>query len=72
MDVGCGKNKHGDIGIDYSRDSDADIIADAEHLPFKNEVFAKVVSVTVLEHSPNPLNFLKEQYRVLKKVDKSR
>jgi SAM-dependent methyltransferase len=67
LDVGCGRNKHGNIGIDYSRDSDADIIADAERLPFKNEVFTKVVSVTVLEHSPNPLNFLKEQYRVLKK-----
>jgi SAM-dependent methyltransferase len=67
LDVGCGKNKRGDIGVDYSRDSDADIIADAECLPFKDGAFAKVVSVTVLEHSPNPLNFLKEQYRVLKK-----
>jgi len=67
LDVGCGKYKRGNIGIDYSRDSDADVIADAHYLPFKDECFDKVISVAVLEHSPNPLNFLKEQYRVLKK-----
>jgi len=67
LDVGCEHFKRGDIGVDYSRNSLADIIADAHHLPFKNETFTKTISVTVLEHSPNPLNFLKEQYRVLKK-----
>lgn len=66
LDIGCGKNKRGDIGIDYSRDSNADIIADAHFLPFKNEVFNKVVSYTSFEHSPNPLQFLIEQYRVLR------
>ena len=67
LDIGCGKNKRGDIGIDYSRDSNADIIADAHFLPFKNEVFDKVVSYTCFEHSPNSLQFLKEQHRVLRK-----
>ena len=66
LDVGCGKHKHGDIGIDYSRDSNADIIADAHFLPFKLGCFSKVVSNCVLEHSPNPLIFLKEQYRILR------
>ena len=42
-----------------------DVIADVHHLPFRNGVFAKVRSSNVLEHSPNPLLFLKEQYRVL-------
>jgi ubiquinone/menaquinone biosynthesis C-methylase UbiE len=65
LDVGCGKRKRGDVGIDYAKDSEADIIADAQHLPFRNKVFQKTVSYCVLEHSPNPLNFLKEQHRVL-------
>jgi SAM-dependent methyltransferase len=67
LDVGCGESKRGTIGIDYMAKSNVDVIADAHFLPFKNGVFDKVVSFTVLEHSPNPLNFLKEQYHVLKK-----
>lgn len=66
LDVGCGKHKRGDIGIDYNRNSVADIIADAEHLPFKDEAFTETMSTVVLEHSPNPLKFLMEQHRILK------
>jgi SAM-dependent methyltransferase len=66
LDVGCGKLKRGTIGVDLDRNSVADVISDAHHLPFKEACFSKVVSITVLEHSPNPLEFLKEQYRVLK------
>lgn len=65
LDVGCGKHKRGNIGVDYSRDSCADVIADANHLPFRAGVFVKVISFCCLEHSPNPLQFLKEQHRVL-------
>jgi ubiquinone/menaquinone biosynthesis C-methylase UbiE len=36
-------------------------------LPFRDEVFDATMSFTVLEHSPNPLNFLREQFRVLRK-----
>jgi SAM-dependent methyltransferase len=67
LDVGCGPHKRGDIGIDYSKESCADIVADSHFLPFKEKVFDKVISVTVIEHSPNALNFLKEQARVLKR-----
>jgi len=66
LDVGCGRHKHGNIGIDYSKESDADIIADAHFLPFQESCFDKAVSFSVLEHSPNPLDFLREQHRVLK------
>jgi ubiquinone/menaquinone biosynthesis C-methylase UbiE len=66
LDVGCGKSKRGDIGIDYSKRSDADVIADSHFLPFRDGAFNSVTSFVVLEHSPNPLIFLKEQYRVLK------
>ena len=71
LDVGCGKRKRGTIGVDYSRqDSNADVIADACFLPFKDAVFDEIVSFTVIEHSPNPLNFLREQFRVLEKGGK--
>jgi ubiquinone/menaquinone biosynthesis C-methylase UbiE len=70
LDVGCGKCKRGDIGVDYSRNSAADIIADACYLPFRDKVFDKITSTVVLEHVPNPLNFLKEQHRVLKNSGK--
>ncbi len=66
LDVGCGKRKRGDIGVDYSRNSQADVICDAHHLPFMGAVFAEVRSYVCLEHSPNPLHFLKEQKRVLR------
>jgi len=65
LDVGCGFNKKGDIGIDYSKNSDADLICDAHFLPFKESIFSEVRSEVVLEHSPNPLDFIKEQYRIL-------
>ena len=70
LDVGCGRKKRGDIGIDYYKDTSADIIADAHYLPFPGELFDEVTSTTVIEHSPNPLEFLKEQRRVLKKGGK--
>ena len=66
LDVGCGKQKTALIGIDQSKNSEADLICDAHQLPFRGECFFKVVSRSVIEHSPNPLNFLKEQCRVLK------
>jgi len=65
LDVGCGMVKRAEIGIDISKNSRADIIADSHFLPFKDNVFNSVSSTVVLEHSPNPLLFLKEQLRVL-------
>ena len=71
LDVGCGMRKlEGAIGVDYCRDSEADVIADAEHLPFRGETFESVHSQVLLEHLPNPFNGLKEQYRVLRKGGK--
>jgi len=40
--------------------------ADAEHLPFKEYVFDKVFSITLLQNIPNPRRFFKELIRVSK------
>lgn len=40
--------------------------ADAEHLPFGNETFGTVVSITMLEFTANPDNVIREIYRILK------
>jgi len=67
LDVGCGSNKlSGSIGVDISRDSDADIFADAQHLPFQSEVFDLVQCHCVLEHLDNPEEAVVEVRRVLK------
>jgi ubiquinone/menaquinone biosynthesis C-methylase UbiE len=66
LDVGCGRNKRGDIGIDRNKHEAVDIVADAHYLPFRDNVFEKVISFCVLEHSFNPSIFLKEQHRVLR------
>lgn len=58
LDLGCGRNKRGDIGVDYSKDSNADVIADVCHLPFKDGVFDKIVGFCIFEHICNPLFFL--------------
>jgi len=70
LDVGCGEQKRGDIGVDVRRTGAIDVLADTHFLPFKSEVFDQVVSVTLLEHCLNPFNALKEQARVLKKDGK--
>lgn len=40
-------------------------VADAQNLPFKNNQFDTILCTEVLEHIPNPMNTLKELYRVL-------
>lgn len=67
LDVGCGCNKLlGSIGIDISRKTDADILAHAQHLPFRDETFGLVQCHCVLEHLDNPKEAASEVMRVLK------
>lgn len=42
------------------------IVADARNLPFKNNTFGSVISVSTLEHIPNNAKVFKEAFRVLK------
>lgn len=67
LDVGCGENKRGDIGVDIRKTIGVDVVADCYYLPFKEGVFDEVESITLLEHCLNPFNALKEQARVLKR-----
>ncbi len=79
LDVGCGSNLKGDVSVDLeletirvfvnhrnsSRVRDV-ILADGNHLPFRENHFDKVVSHHVIEHTKTPLKFLKELIRVSK------
>ncbi|MCD6283892.1 class I SAM-dependent methyltransferase [bacterium] len=70
LDIGCGKNKReGFIGIDIDPNSDADIIASALNLPFKDNSVDEIYSSHLVEHfSPKETEkFFAEIYRVLKK-----
>lgn len=42
------------------------ILADARNMPFPKETFSTIISISTLEHIPNPDKVLKESYRVLK------
>jgi len=70
LDVGCGENKRGNLGVDIRRTNAVDVLASADCLPFRDESFDQVNSVTLLEHCVNPFNVLVEQVRVLRKGGK--
>jgi len=44
-----------------------DVVADAHHLPFKDQCLAGIVMLDVLHHLERPLEFLKEASRVLRR-----
>jgi len=79
LNVGCGSDTWGDIRLDVERSppdyfvhykkSTANIIADAQNLPFRDEVFTELRAYQVLEHLPNPIKALKEWRRVSEKID---
>jgi len=54
------------ISSDIVFRNNLDIVADAQHLPFSNNIFANIVLFDVLHHIENPKLFLNEAYRTLK------
>jgi len=66
LDVGCGQQKRGIIGIDIKRSTHADIIADVHNLPFKSHIFSKCYAYAVLEHVTNPKQAIREIRRILR------
>ena len=78
LDIGCGQKPYREIigsscieyiGLENINSlhnlSHVDVIGDALKLPFHDKSFNTVVSFQVMEHIPEPQQFLDEVYRVL-------
>lgn len=68
LDIGCGflrdsHRKRGETGIDL-RKGFCDVVADAEHLPFRDQVFERVLMYAVLQHLDHSTKCLAEAKRV--------
>lgn len=66
LDIGCGESKLGDINVDTDKNVKPDIVADAQFLPLKKEIFDKALCFEVIEHVHSPFLLLKEIHRVLR------
>jgi len=82
LDVGCGRKWRGDVNMDLHvqptihdlsrttlpvHEIPNFIVADAHHLPFKDEAFSEVVCFHLLEHVKHPYKVLEEIHRVMEK-----
>ena len=68
LDVGCGGRPRGDINVDTDPNSDANIIASAEHLPFRDNSFDAVLFRGLLHHLKDPEAACREMTRVVRTV----
>ena len=62
--LGCGDEGWGEIRVDLRRVSEANILADIENLPFRDQVFEDVRCISVIEHVPGWYKALREILRV--------
>jgi len=75
LNVGCGPDPDGDIRVDISRvywlfgRTTANMIADAQHMPFRDECFDELKAYHLLEHLPDWRKALSEWCRVSKSLD---
>ena len=75
LDIGCGRNKkRGFIGLDISQDSNADIIASALKLPFKDAAASEIICSHLVEHlyPDEAQQLFDEIFRVLKQGGRAR
>jgi len=65
--LGCGDESWGEIRVDLRRESSANVLADIENLPFRDQVFVDVHCISVIEHIPGLYKALREILRVSRK-----
>ena len=72
LNVGCGNDTYGTHFIDLypTRSNVIKLDVNKDRFPFPNSYFDEVVAIALFEHLTNPLNFLRESYRVLKRNGK--
>lgn len=70
LEVGCAQKRFcsKSVGIDIKRSQlhDRDIVADAQHMPFKDSSFETIFAGEVIEHLENPQLFISEAKRITK------
>jgi ubiquinone/menaquinone biosynthesis C-methylase UbiE len=67
LNVGCGNETQSDVRMDLFPTSATNIVADAQHFPFREDIFTEIYEKNLLEHIPNPALHLFEVCRALKK-----
>jgi hypothetical protein len=70
INIGCGGDSWGDIRIDVSKHSSANLLLDFDRvpLPFEDKFFSEARMFHVLEHSRNPQRLVGEALRVADRV----
>jgi len=72
LDIGCGFKPYKElfkgeyVGIDYTADSEADIVCDSAHIPLPDSQFDAIICTQTLPHVPNLLGTVAEMKRLLK------
>lgn len=68
LNVGCGSTRvsRSVFNIDIALTTEVDCVGDAQHLPFRSEVFDVVITQETLEHVADPFQAVREISRVLR------
>ncbi len=65
LDLGCSFHKRENyLGVDILRVEGVDVLADAQHLPFKDSSIEGIYSSHCIEHIPDQLKLISELWRV--------
>ena len=67
LEIGCGQHPTTgyNLSLDIDRDNHPTVVADANHIPFRDGIFQRVCLFEVLEHMSCPIMVLSEVNRVM-------